>query len=101
MNQRPRSEMLLVGPTQAISDRAYEQAEGMIALSPDLQRRFHATAHNKTVRDLVNGSEMKVRTFDLNIITGAIVTFVLLDEIHLLGRNPHLARADTDPWRTR
>lgn len=92
MNRRPRAEALFVGPTQAISDRAYEQAVGMIEESPDLKRRFRPRDHIKTIEDLVNHSEMKVKTFDLNILTGSILIFAHLDEIHLLGRLPYAGR---------
>jgi phage terminase large subunit-like protein len=87
MNKRPRAEALFIGPTQAISDRAYEQAVGMIEESPDLKRRFRPRDHIKTIEDLVNSSEMKVKTFDLNILTGSILIFAHLDEVHLLGRD--------------
>lgn len=92
MNKRPRAEALFVGPTQAISDRAYEQAAGMIEESPDLRRRFRPRDHIKTIEDLANGTELKVKTFDLNILTGAILIFVLLDELHLLGRSQHTTK---------
>jgi phage terminase large subunit-like protein len=92
MNRRPRAEMLFVGPMQAISDRAYDQAVGMIEASADLKRRFRTRDHVKTIEDLLNQSEMKVKTFDLNILTGSILTLVLLDELHLLGRNPHTTK---------
>jgi phage terminase large subunit-like protein len=89
MNLRPRAEALFIGPTQAISDRAYEQAAGMIDASPALKKRFLPHDHNKTIEDLVTKSEMKVKTFDVNIITGAILIFALVDEVHLLGKNAH------------
>jgi phage terminase large subunit-like protein len=92
MNKRPNAEALFIGPSQSTSDRAFDQAAGMIEISKDLQRRFRATAHNKTIVDLANGSEMKVKTFALDILTGAILIFVLLDEIHVLGRNAHTTK---------
>ncbi|EHK56914.1 terminase large subunit [Allomesorhizobium alhagi] len=92
MNLRPRAEMLFVGPTQAISDRAYNQAIGMIEADPELLKRFDPVPHLKEIRDLLNQSSMKVKTFDLNILTGAMPVVVLLDELHLLGRNPHAAK---------
>jgi phage terminase large subunit-like protein len=92
MNQRPLAEALLIGPTQAVSDRAYEQAVGMIDLSPDLKRRFRPRDHLKTIEDLLNKSELKVKTFDVNILTGSILFFALLDEIHLLGRSVHTTK---------
>jgi phage terminase large subunit-like protein len=92
MNKRPRAEALFIGPTQAISDRAYEQAVGMIEESPDLKRRFRPRDHIKTIEDLVNHSEMKVKTFDLNILTGSILIFAHLDEVHLLDKVPYAGR---------
>lgn len=92
MNRRPRAEALFIGPTQAISDRAYEQAVGMIEESPDLKRRFRPRDHIKTIEDLVNQSEMKVKTFDLNILTGSILIFAHLDELHLLDKVPYAGR---------
>lgn len=92
MNKRPNAEALFVGPTQSISDRAYEQASGMIELSKDLKNRFDTKDHTKTIVDKVNGSEMKVKTFSLDILTGSILIFVLLDELHLLGRSAHTTK---------
>lgn len=65
MNQRPRAEMLFVGPTQAISDRAFAQAQGMIEADPDLAKRFEVKEHLKEIHDLKNKSKMKVKTFAL------------------------------------
>lgn len=92
MNKRPNAEALFIGPTQKVSDTAYDQAAGMIEASPDLQRRFHTRDHEKTIVDLGNGSEMKIKTFDLKILTGSITFFVLLDELHTLGRNVHTTK---------
>jgi phage terminase large subunit-like protein len=92
MNRRPRAEALFIGPTQAISDRAYEQAVGMIEESPDLKRRFRPRDHVKTIEDLVTQAELKVKTFDVNILTGSILFFAHLDEIHLLGKVPYAGK---------
>ncbi|HEY0182341.1 MAG TPA: terminase TerL endonuclease subunit [Rhodopila sp.] len=89
MNRNPRAEMLFVGPTQAISDGAYDQAVGMIEAAPELKRRFRPIEHQKRIEDLVNKSEMRIKTFDLSILTGSMPSFVLVDELHLLGRNAH------------
>lgn len=92
MNERPNAEALFVGPTQAIADRAFDQAEGMIKADPSLMARFHPMGYNKTILDRKNGSVIKVRTFDVNVMTGAILIFALVDEIHLLGRNAHTTK---------
>lgn len=86
MNTRPRAEYLLVGPTQAIADLAFSQAAGMVEAEPDLQRRFKIRDHVKEIVDLTSGAKLKVKTFDLSILTGPKPVGVLVDEIHLLGK---------------
>jgi phage terminase large subunit-like protein len=92
MNKRRNAEALFIGPTQSISDRAFDQAAAMIKKSPDLQRRFDPQDYHKVIVDKVNRSEMKVKTFNLDILTGSFPIFVLLDELHLLGRNSHTTK---------
>lgn len=92
MNNRPRAEMLFVGPTQAISDRAFAQAQGMIEEDVALRERFKVTEHIKEIKDLQNNSTMNVKTFALDILTGSMPVVVLLDELHLLGRNAHASK---------
>lgn len=87
MNQRPRGEFLFVGPTQAISDLAYSQASGMVDANPELQKRFWARDNLKSIDDRLNGSKLKVKTFDLDILTGPRPIGVMLDELHLLGKH--------------
>ncbi|CAN5479650.1 terminase large subunit [soil metagenome] len=92
MNHRPRAEAMFVGPTQAISERAYEQAVGMIDESPELKRRFRPRDHIKTIEDMLNQSVATIKTFDVNIVSGSILIFAMLDELHLLGRNAHATK---------
>jgi len=87
MNRRPRAEFLFVAPTQAISDLAFSQATGMVEADPELGRRYRVRDHIKEIRDRVNAARLKVKTFDLNVLTGPRPAGVLLDELHLLGRN--------------
>lgn len=92
MNLRPRAEMLFVGPTQAISDLAFSQASGMVDLNPDLSKRFDVVDHLKEIVDLTNRAKLKIKTFDLKILTGPKPVVVLIDELHLLGKNPHASK---------
>jgi phage terminase large subunit-like protein len=92
MNRRPRAEALFIGPTQAIAENAYDKAVGMIEASPDLKRRFRTRDHIKTIVDLVTLSELKIKTFDLTILTGTILILAVLEELHLLGRNVHTTK---------
>ena len=92
MNRRPRAEALFVAPSHAIAETAYDKAVGMIDLNPSLKKRFRPRDHIKTIEDLQNGTELKIKTFDVNILTGTILIMVLLDELHLLGGNVHAAK---------
>jgi len=92
MNKRPRAEGIFVGPTQAIADNAYDKAVGMIDASQDLKRRFRPRDHIKTIEDLSNHTELRVRSFDVNILTGRILFIAMLDELHLLGRDANTAK---------
>lgn len=87
MNVRPRAEYLLIGPTQAIAELAFSQAVGMIELDRELKKRFQVREHLKEIVDRVSRARLKIKTFDLNILTGPRPVGVLLDEIHLLGKN--------------
>lgn len=88
MNKRPSAEMLLTGPSQEISDKAFNTIRGMIANDGVLTKRFHVANHTKTITDRRNDALLKVKTFDEDIVTGAVVTAAAIDEIHLLGRKP-------------
>ena len=87
LNVRPRAEFLLVGPTQEIADLAFQQAAGMIEADPDgyLQRRFLVQEHKKTIRDRLTKASLKIKTFDMKVMTGAKPAGVLLDEIHIMS----------------
>jgi len=92
MNTRPRAEYLLVGPTQATAERAFEAAKGMVALDPALSRRFKPRDHKKDIRDLVTGAKLRIATFDLKILTGAMPVAVLVDELHEISKNANAAK---------
>lgn len=92
MNIRPRAEFLFIGPTQAIADLAFSQAAGMVEADEALQTRFNVSGHIKEIQDLVNGAKLKVKTFDVNVLTGPRPAGVMLDELHLLGKNPAAAK---------
>lgn len=85
LNQRKNADMLIIGPTQKISDVAFEQAAGMIRADEFLQTRLHIQDHKKTIRDRTTNARLMIRTFGMDVLTGAKPIFALIDEIHLLG----------------
>ncbi len=84
LNERPRAELVLTGPTQDVSDLAFSQAEGMIAADPDgfLQKRMHVQQHLKTITDRKTGAKLRIKTFDLSVATGPKPAAILVDELH-------------------
>jgi phage terminase large subunit-like protein len=91
MNERRNADMLIIGPTQKISEVAFEQAKGIILADDWLQKRFHLIEHKKTIRDRKTGTRLMVRTFGMDVLTGAKPIFALIDEVHILGSVPYAA----------
>ena len=94
MNKRPRAEFLLIGPTQAVSDLAFDQAAGMIENDPEgfLQKRMHIKAHLKTITDRRTKADLKIKTFDSKVLTGVKPAGVLLDELHEIAKNARASK---------
>lgn len=88
MNDRPNAEMIYAGPTQKISDRAFNQTKGMINADPEgfLVKRFHVVDNQKKIVDRWSNTTLQVKTFDTAIVTGSAPVAVLIDEIHLLSK---------------
>jgi phage terminase large subunit-like protein len=108
VNPRPRVEFHLIGPTQGISDLAFDQAVGMIEADDIKQREIngregwlkrvlHVQQHQKRItyrgtRDNPGtGARLRIKTFSEEILTGPRPAGVLLDEIHLLGKDAKAA----------
>lgn len=93
LNKRRNADMLIIGPTQKISETAFEQAKGMIDADPEgfLQKRFHVQDHKKTIRCRVTGARLMIRTFGMEVLTGAKPIFALIDEVHVLGATAYAA----------
>jgi phage terminase large subunit-like protein len=92
VNKRPRAEFILVGPTQEISDLAFQQASGMIDADADLKRMFRVQEHLKTIIDERNKSKLKIKTFDLDVMTGSKPAGVLCDELHQMAGKSFASR---------
>lgn len=94
LNQRPRAEYYLIGPTQSIAEDAYNQAIGVIDQieAVPIRNRFRIQDHIKkiTYRGQV-ASTLQIKTFDAKVITGKKTVGALIDEIHELGLIPAAA----------
>ena len=92
MNRRPMAEFIYAGPTQEVANIAFRQTAGMIAADPHLRDRFHVQEHKSTIVDRTNQAFLKIKTFDMSVMTGAKPVFVLLDELHLMAAIANAAR---------
>lgn len=112
LNRRPRAEFLFSGTTQATSDLAFTQAVGMIEADDEferqtsgkegwLKRTMRVQEHLKRIvfygpkgrprgksDDKNFVSLLAVKTFSEEILTGPRPAGAMVDELHLLGRNP-------------
>lgn len=92
MEEAPNRQMLLVGPSQNISQRCFDQAQGMINLDEKLKLIFKVTEHLKTITRRKTGTALDVKTFDTGIITGEIPVLTIIDEVHELGKKAKAAK---------
>ncbi len=94
MAERPRADLLLIGPTQIVAEGCFGQAVGMIQADPDLRGRFHVQTHIKkiTYQGPHGPVFLQIRTFSDDVLTGVKPIAVLVDEYHLLGKVASAAR---------
>ncbi|GAB4241268.1 MAG: terminase large subunit [Kiloniellaceae bacterium] len=92
LNKRPNAEGLLIGPTQEVADTAFQQVVGMIKADEYLDKRFHIRDHQKQIIDRTNGARLKIKTFDMRVLTGSKPVFVLIDELHVIAAYSYASR---------
>ena len=98
VDQAPHQTYYLFGPTQAIAQRGFDQASGMIAADTVLKARFAVKPHLKTIVDLVTESTLRVQTFDEKVATGVIPKGIVVDELHILGKVHYAERVLGQLW---
>jgi len=86
MEEAPNRQMLIVAPSQNISQRCFDQAQGMIRLDEKLKAIFHVQDNLKRVTRHKTGTAIDVKTFDTSIVTGEIPVLTIVDEVHELGK---------------
>jgi phage terminase large subunit-like protein len=86
MEEAPNRQMLIVAPSQNISERCFDQAQGMIRIDPRLNAIFKVQDHLKCIERRKTGTQLNVKTFDTGIITGEIPILTIIDEVHELGK---------------
>lgn len=91
MEEAPNRQMLIVAPSQNISERCFDQAQGMIRLDPRLDAIFKVQDHIKRLTRMRTGTALDVKSFDTSIVTGEIPILTIVDEVHELGKKAKAA----------
>ncbi len=88
MEEAPNRQMLMVGPSQNISGRLFEQARDMVQIDPKLKAIFDIQGHKSRITRIQTGTSLDVKTFGTSIVTGEIPVLTIIDELHELGKMP-------------
>ena len=91
LEDAPDRQMLIVAPSQNISERCFDFAQGMIRLDTRLQAIFKVQDHIKRIERRKTGTKLDVKTFDTSIVTGEIPVLTIIDELHELGKKSKAA----------
>lgn len=86
MEDAPNRQMLIVAPSQNISERCFDQAQGMIRLDQRLKAIFKVQDHLKCIERRKTGTKLDVKSFATDIVTGEIPVLTIIDELHELGK---------------
>lgn len=87
-NERPNGEAIMTAPVHDVAEIAFKAISGAIELDADLKRIFDVQPHLKTIIDLRTNATLSVMTFDPAVLTGQKLFAALIDELHVIARNP-------------
>lgn len=93
LNEIPGAELLIISATQKAAETCFNQARGIILADvppegggdPYLVERFQIKDHKSEIYDRKTGATLKVKSFDVKVVTGTIPLLAIVDELHLLG----------------
>lgn len=92
MNWRQSAEFIILAPTKEVADNAFAPARDMVKNDPNLDAMMQVQDHIRTIKHLGTGATLKVVAADTNTVGGKKAAVVLVDEIHLFGKNPNAAK---------
>jgi phage terminase large subunit-like protein len=92
LNWRQSAEFIILAPTKEVADNAFAPARDMVKKDPTLDSMMQVQDHIRTITHLGTGSTLKVVAADTNTVGGKKAAVILVDEIHLFGKNPNAAK---------
>lgn len=88
-NWRELAELHILAATQKVAGNSFKPAAGMVRADPKLGEILKVIDHQRTIRHLVTGAELKVIAADSNTNAGSQAGFVLVEELWLFGKKPN------------
>jgi phage terminase large subunit-like protein len=86
LNWRKSAELLILAPTIRIADNAYAPARDMVLADPRLSKIMKVSEATRTITHLGTGAKLRVLAAESDTIGGTKASFVLIDELWLLGK---------------